>query len=118
MKLILFFVKLFVSCHLVKRLALAQQLVFSQLVSGYTGFDFGIDTSTGTSRLKISGELEKDLRLSIFRGISDPTLAAELEYSFIRYIALYTDWSNFAGQDDVPPSGGYGAGVRLKIDFR
>jgi len=98
--------------------ALAQQLVVGRAFRSYTGFDFGVDTSTGTSRLKISGELQKDLRLSIFRGISDPTLAAELEYSFIRYIAVYTDWSNFAGQEDVPASGGYGAGVRLKIDFR
>jgi hypothetical protein len=31
---------------------------------------------------------------------------------------VYTDWSNFAGQKDPPPSGGFGAGLRLKIEFR
>ncbi|HPQ68767.1 MAG TPA: translocation/assembly module TamB domain-containing protein [bacterium] len=99
-------------------LSLAAQQAIGSRFRSYTGLDFGVDSSTGTSRFRISGELEKDLRLSIFRGIADPTLAAELEYGFIRYMAVYTDWSNFAGQEDVPPSGGYGAGVRIKIDFR
>jgi len=99
-------------------LSLAAQQAIGSRFRSYTGLDFGVDSSTGTSRFRISSELEKDLRLSIFRGIADPTLAAELEYDFIRYMAVYTDWSNFAGQEDVPPSGGYGAGVRIKIDFR
>lgn len=97
--------------------AIAQQLIGSPFRK-YIGVDFGVDTSTGTSRFWISRELEKDLGITLYRGISDPTLGAELEYSFIRYMAVYTDWSNFAGQEDVPAIGGFGAGVRIKIDFR
>jgi hypothetical protein len=55
---------------------------------------------------------------SLFRSVADPTLAAEVEYDFLRYWAVYGYWSNFAGQKDAPTSGGYGPGVRLKIEFR
>jgi len=97
--------------------AAAQQLLGGQIKS-YTGLDIGVDNSRGTAQFKATKELLKDLDFSIFRGISDESLAAELEYDFMRYMATYTDWSNFAGQENVPPAGGFGAGIRLKIEFR
>ena len=95
----------------------AQQLVGRQF-HAYTGLDIGTDTSTGVGRFKISKELQKDLSFSLFRGISDQTMSSELEYDFVRYMAVYGEWSNFAGQENVPSVGGYGAGIRVKIEFR
>lgn len=97
--------------------AAAQQLLGGQIKS-YTGLDIGVDNSRGTAQFKATKELLKDVDFSIFRGISDESLAAELEYDFMRYMATYTDWSNFAGQENVPSAGGFGAGIRLKIEFR
>jgi autotransporter translocation and assembly factor TamB len=99
-------------------LALAAQQLLGSQVQSYTGLDIGVDNSRGQPFLKASREVRKDLNLALFRGISDPTLAAELEYGLVRYMAVYVDWSNFAGQKDAPPSGGYGAGLRLKIEYR
>jgi len=97
--------------------AAAQQLIGSQFRQ-YTGVDFGVDTSTGVSRLRVSRELEKNVLLSLFRGIAEPALSAELEWDFVRYLAVYGDWSDFAGQENVPSWGGAGAGIRVKIEFR
>lgn len=99
-------------------LALAAQSLLGNRVSSYTGLDIGIDNSRGVAMVKASTELEKDLTAAVFQAISDETLVAELEYAFIRYMAVYTDWSNFAGQENSPPSGGFGAGIRVKIVFR
>jgi autotransporter translocation and assembly factor TamB len=99
-------------------LALAAQSLLGNRVSSYTGLDIGIDTSRGTPQVKASKELEKDLTLSVFQGIADETLGSEVEYDFIRYMAVYGEWSNFAGYDSPPVSGGFGAGIRLKIEFR
>ncbi|NLH49449.1 MAG: hypothetical protein GX444_12745 [Myxococcales bacterium] len=95
----------------------AQQLLGSQLTT-YTGLEFGVDNSRGQPLFAASTSLEKDLKATLFRAISDPTLAAELEYSFVRYMAVYTEWSNFAAQENPPSSGGFGAGLRLKLEFR
>ncbi|MDP8222123.1 MAG: translocation/assembly module TamB domain-containing protein [Candidatus Lernaella stagnicola] len=99
-------------------LAIAAQSLLGNRVSRYTGLDIGLDSSRGVPMLKASTELEKDLTASVFQALSDETLAAEMEYGFIRYLAVYTDWSNFAGEDDPPPSGGFGAGIRIKIEYR
>jgi translocation and assembly module TamB len=95
----------------------AQQLLGSQF-QNYTGLQLSVDNSRGTPYFKASKEIEEDLTASMLRSIADPTLGAELEYDFLRNLAVYTDWSNFAGQKDPPPSGGFGAGLRLKIEFR
>ena len=66
----------------------------------------------------MKGELEKDLYLSIYRGFADPSLAAEIEYDFIRNLAILGEWDNLAGYEDASSLGAFGAGIRLKIDFR
>ncbi len=99
-------------------LAIAAQSLLGSRVSRYTGLDIGVDNSRGVTMVKASTELEKDLTASVFQAVAEETLAAEIEYGFIRYMALYTDWSNFAGEEEPPVSGGFGAGIRLKIEFR
>ncbi|MCB1153710.1 translocation/assembly module TamB domain-containing protein, partial [bacterium] len=99
----------------------AQQLVGSQiskLTGDTTGFEVGFDSSSGNTRLKVSGELEKDLYLTMYRGLVDEELGAELEYDFYRYVAGIGTWNNLAGYDDAPEVGAFGAGLRVKIDFQ
>ncbi|MBZ0271059.1 translocation/assembly module TamB domain-containing protein [bacterium] len=101
--------------------AAAQSLVGSQLsklAGGATGFDVGVDSAGGTARVKVTGEVEKDLYLTMYRGLVDQTLGSELEYDFLRYVALVGSWSNMAGYEDVESSGAFGTGVRFKIDFQ
>ncbi len=100
----------------------AQQLVGGQLgkLSSAVGgnLDVGIDSSTGTSRIKIKSEVEKDMYMSIYRGLVDQSLGSEVEYNFYRYVAATGSWSNMAGYDDVETIGAFGTGLRLKIDFQ
>jgi len=79
----------------------------------------GFDTSPqGTSRLKVTQEMGKDLYLTMYRGLVDQTLGAELEYDFIRYVAGVGNWGNMAGYKSVPAAGAYGGGLRFKITFQ
>ncbi|MCC6156576.1 MAG: translocation/assembly module TamB domain-containing protein [Deltaproteobacteria bacterium] len=98
----------------------AQSLVGNQLskLTGQSGFEVGIDSSSGTSRLQVGSELEKDLNLKMYRGLVDQTLGAEIEYDFYRYVAGLGSWSNMAGYEDAPPSGAFGTGLKLKVDFQ
>ena len=97
--------------------AAAQQLIGSSFRQ-YTGIDFGVDSTTGVSRLRVSRPLQEHFLMSLYRGISDPTLSAETEWDFTRNLGLYVGWSDFAGQENVPSYGGFGGGVRVKIEFR
>jgi len=97
--------------------AAAQQLLGSQF-STYTGLDLSVDNSTGTPFFKASKTVAKNLSVSLLRSVSDPTLKTMVNYDFLGIWGVYADWSNFADQADAPASGGYGAGVQLKIPFR
>lgn len=98
----------------------AQSLVGNQLgkLTGSSAFEVGIDSSSGTSRLQVGTELEKDLTMKMYRGLVDQTLGAEVEYDFYRYVAGLGSWSNLAGYEDAPSSGAFGTGIKLKIDFQ
>jgi hypothetical protein len=95
----------------------AQQLLGGQL-HNYTGLDLSVDNSRGVPYFKASKDVYKNVTASILRSVSDPTVGAEIEWDFARYWSLNGAWSNFAGLKDAPPSGGYGPGVGLKIEFR
>jgi TamB, inner membrane protein subunit of TAM complex/AsmA family len=100
----------------------AQQLVggsLGKLSSAVGGnLEMGIDSSSGTSRIKIKSEVEKDMYMSIYRGLVDQSLGSEIEYDFYRYVAATGSWSNMAGYDDAETIGAFGTGLRLKIDFQ
>ena len=56
----------------------AQQLIGSQIkgLTGDTGFDISVESTAGQPRIKVKKEVEKDLYLSLYRGLAEPTLGA------------------------------------------
>ena len=98
----------------------AQQVIGSQLkgLTGDSGFDINVDSAAGEPRLKVKTEVEKDFYLSIYRGISSPSLGAEIEYDFIRNLGLMGNWDNLAGYEDAESIGAFGTGLKIKLEFR
>lgn len=98
----------------------AQQLISNQIkgLTGKSGIEIEVDYSAGEPRLNVKSEIQKDLYLSIFRGITDDSLGAEVEYDFIRNMSLLGNWENLAGYEDATSIGAIGTGIKLKLEFK
>lgn len=98
----------------------AQQLISNQIkgLTGKSGIEIEVDYSAGEPRLKVKSEVQKDLYLSIYRGITDDSLGAEIEYDFIRNMSLLGNWENLEGYEDATSIGAFGSGIKLKLEFK
>lgn len=99
----------------------AQSLINQQLssVTGTRRVEVGIDTSTGTERLKTQVEVRKNIYLSLYRDVVDSNISAEMEYAFYRHLSILGSYSTYTGNEPTGMTTALpiGAGLRLNIDF-
>jgi autotransporter translocation and assembly factor TamB len=98
------------------------QVVTGQLnsvFSKYVGMRIGVDTGpTGDTRLRVTRDLSKNLAASYYWKIFGQGFGADLEYDFLRFMALVGSWETDPTIQSQSTIGAFGAGLQFQLDFQ